>query len=297
MSRLERNLNLVVVVAPFLAFTVAIVLLWNRFVGWHDLWILAVMYAATGVGVTVGYHRLLTHRAFETYRPVRYFFAALGSMAVEGSAIVWVADHRKHHAFADEEGDPHSPHVDHGSGFLGAVRGLWHAHVGWIFRASGRADVRRYAADLVKDRGMRVINLAFFPLVILGLAIPFGLGLLATGTLVGGVTAMVWGGGVRIFLMHHATWSINSICHFFGRRRFASNDESTNVFWLALPSFGESWHNNHHAFPTSAAHGLRWWEVDVSALLIRAMERVGLAWNVVRVSPERQRAKALPSSA
>ena len=297
MSRTHRILNLVVVVAPFIAFIAAIVLLWNRAIGWHDLWIMAVMYTLTGLGVTVGFHRLLTHRAFETYRPVRYAFAVLGSMAVEGDAVTWVADHRKHHAFADEDGDPHSPHVDHGSGLLGAVRGLWHAHVGWIFRSAGRADAQRFARDLVKDRGMRVISLLFLPLMLLSLAIPFGLGVLATGTLAGGLTAAVWGGGVRIFLMHHATWSINSVCHFFGHRRFDSDDESTNVFWLALPSFGESWHNNHHAFPTSAAHGLRWWELDLSALLIRAMERVGLAWNVVRVDPERQQAKALAASA
>ncbi|MDP8944141.1 MAG: fatty acid desaturase [Actinomycetota bacterium] len=296
MSRFQRNSNLVAVIVPFVAFAAAIVLLWNRIVGWHDLWILAVMYLLTGLGVTVGYHRMLTHRSFETYRPIRYVLAALGSMAVEGPAVTWVADHRKHHAFADEDGDPHSPHVDHGSGFRGAAKGLWHAHMGWIFRAQGRAEARRYAPDLLKERGLRNIDRAFFPLVGLGLAIPFGLGLAATGTLVGGLTALLWGGPVRIFLMHHATWSINSVCHFFGSREFKSKDHSTNVFWLALPSLGESWHNNHHAFPTSATHGLRWWQLDVSGMLIRGLERLGLAWNVRRPSPERQQAKALASA-
>ena len=296
MSRFQRIANLVAVILPFVAFTVAIVLLWNRLVGWHDLWILAVMYLLTGLGVTVGYHRMLTHRSFETYRPIRYVFAALGSMAVEGPAVTWVADHRKHHAHSDEEGDPHSPHVDHGSGLLGAVKGLWHAHLGWLFRAQGRAEARRYAPDLLKERGLRNIDRAFFPFVALGLAIPFGLGLVATGTLVGALSALLWGGPVRIFLMHHATWSINSVCHFFGTRDYKSKDHSTNVFWLALPSLGESWHNNHHAFPTSATHGLRWWQIDVSGLLIRAMERLGLAWNVRRPSPERQQSKALASA-
>jgi stearoyl-CoA desaturase (Delta-9 desaturase) len=293
MSRTHRIANLVIVVVPFLAFSAAIVLLWNQVVGVHDLWILGVMYVLTGLGVTVGYHRLLTHRSFETYRPVRYALAVLGSLAVEGGTITWVADHRKHHAFADEDGDPHSPHAGHEGGVRGTLKGLWHAHVGWIFREEGRAEAPRYARDLVEDRGMRIIEASFLGLVVVSLLIPFGLGYLVTGSLTGGLTAMLWGGLVRIFLVHHITWSINSVCHFFGRRRFANEDHSTNVFWLALPSFGESWHNNHHAFPTSASHGMRWWEIDPSALVIRGLEKVGLAWNVVRVPRERQQAKAL----
>jgi stearoyl-CoA desaturase (delta-9 desaturase) len=293
MSRTHRIANLVIVVVPFLAFFAAIALLWNQVVGVHDLWILAVMYVLTGLGVTVGYHRLLTHRSFETYRPVRYALAVLGSLAVEGGTITWVADHRKHHTFADEDGDPHSPHAGHEGGIRGTLKGLWHAHVGWIFREEGRAEARRYARDLVEDRGMRIIESSFLPLVGVSLLIPFGLGYLVTGSLVGGLTAMLWGGLVRIFLVHHVTWSINSVCHFFGRRRFANEDHSTNVFWLALPSFGESWHNNHHAFPTSASHGMRWWEIDPSGLVIKGLEKVGLAWNVVRVPRDRQQAKAL----
>ena len=289
MPRLQRNLNIGAVILPFAAFAAAIPLLWNSLIGWSDVAIFVVIYFATAFGVTIGFHRMLTHRAFETYRPVKYLFAALGSMAVQGPVIGWVADHRKHHAFTDEEGDPHSPHVGHGDGLLGHLKGLWHAHVGWLWNDQGSAQKRRYAKDLLEDPGMRFINRWFLGFVVLSLLIPFGLGLAITGTLAGGLTALLWAGFVRIFLVHHVTWSINSICHFFGRRRFALEDESTNVAWLALFSLGESWHHNHHAFPRSAEHGLRWWELDVSGLVIRAMRRLGLAWNVVRITPERQR--------
>jgi stearoyl-CoA desaturase (delta-9 desaturase) len=288
MTRLQRNGNIAAVIIPFLAFIVAIPLLWNTVVGPTDLAIFAGVYLATALSITVGFHRMLTHRAFETYRPVKYLIAALGSMAVQGPVIGWVADHRKHHAFTDEEGDPHSPHVDHGDGLFGHLKGLWHAHVGWLWEKQGTAQKRKFARDLLEDPGMRFINRWFLAFVALSLLIPFGLGLAISGTLAGGLTALLWGGLVRIFLVHHVTWSINSICHFFGRRRFALEDKSTNVAWLALPSLGESWHHNHHAFPRSAEHGLRWWEVDVSGLIIRAMRRVGLAWNVVRITPERQ---------
>jgi stearoyl-CoA desaturase (delta-9 desaturase) len=291
MTRLERYANLAAVVIPFVAFVVAIVLLWNDIVWWTDLAILALMYALTGIGVTVGFHRLLTHRAFETHRPIRYLFAILGEMAVQGPVITWVADHRKHHAFTDAEGDPHSPH-GHGSGWRGALHGLYYAHMGWLFRGEDRAEPERYGKELLEDPGMRLISRAFPLVVAAGLLIPFLLGLALTGTLAGGLTALLWGGLVRVFLLHHVTWSINSICHFFGRRRFATDDQSTNVFWLALPSFGESWHHNHHAFPRSAFHGLRWWELDPGGMVIRAMKRLGLAWNVVEITPERQAQKA-----
>jgi stearoyl-CoA desaturase (delta-9 desaturase) len=285
MSRTARNINLAAVIIPFVAFLVALVLLWNRAVGPLDLGILAVMYLLSGVGVTVGFHRLLTHRAFETHRPLKYLFAVLGSLSVQGPVITWVADHRKHHAHTDEEGDPHSPHVGHGSG----LRGLLHAHMGWLMNSMGRAQRRRYAPELVEDAGMRGINRSFELIVVAGLAIPFGLGYLLGGTLAAALTALLWGGLVRIFLLHHVTWSINSVCHFFGRRRFATDDHSTNVFWLALPSLGESWHHNHHAFPRAAQHGLRRWELDPSGAVIGLLERLGLAWNVVRITPARQR--------
>ncbi len=284
MSRLERGSNLAAVVLPFVATLVAIALLWNRLVGAADLAIAATMYLLTAIGVTVGYHRLLTHRAFQTHRALRYLFAILGSMAVQGSVIAWVADHRKHHAHTDEEGDPHSPHVGAGSG----LRGLWHAHTGWLLSNHGRADWKRYAPDLLEDPGMRRINRMFPWLVLAGLVLPAAAGWLISGTVAGALTGLLWGGLVRIFFVHHVTWSVNSVCHYFGRRRFATDDHSTNVGWLALPSLGESWHHNHHAFPRSATHGLRWYEIDPSSLVIRAMERLGLAWDVVRISPERQ---------
>ncbi|HEY8466154.1 MAG TPA: acyl-CoA desaturase [Solirubrobacterales bacterium] len=287
MTRLQRNVTLAAVIIPFLAFIAAIVLLWNSLVSWTDIAILVVMYVPTALGITVGYHRLFTHRAFQAKKWVRYLFAVLGSMAVEGSVIDWVADHRKHHAFADDEGDPHSPH-GHGPGLRGTLKGLWYAHMGWLFETQGQATKRQYAPDLLEDPGMMRINRLFIPIVLLGLAIPFGLGFALTGTLSGALTGFLWGGLVRIFLIHHVTWSINSVCHFYGRRRFETDDQSTNVFWLAIPSLGESWHHNHHAFPRAAVQGMRWYEIDISAGVIWLLEKLGLAWNVVRISPERQ---------
>jgi stearoyl-CoA desaturase (Delta-9 desaturase) len=292
MTKAAKTSNLLAVIIPPTVIVAAIVLFWNDIVGVHDLVVLAVMYALTGFGITVGFHRMLTHRSFQTSKPVEYTFAALGSMAVQGPVIHWVADHRKHHAHTDEEGDPHSPHVGVGSGIKGAVRGLLHAHVGWLLTEQGRAERRKYARDLVEDRGMRYINRHFVALVWAGLLLPAVLGFVLTGgTWKGALTGLLWGGFVRVFLLHHLTWSINSVCHFFGRRRFAVEDQSTNVWWLALPTLGEAWHHNHHAFPRSAVHGLRRIEPDPSAWVIWAMEKLGLIWNVVRIAPERQRAK------
>ena len=291
MTRAERTVNLIAVLLPFVAFIAAVVLLWNSIVGVTDLVAFGVMYLIAGFGVTVGFHRLLTHRAFQTKKPLEYGFAIAGSMSVQGPVIDWVADHRKHHAHTDVEGDPHSPHVAFSDGWIGAAKGLFHAHMGWLFNEHGQAQRRKYAADLVEDRGMRVINRRFQWWVGAGLLMPFVIGLVLTGSLTGGLTALLWGGPVRIFLQHHVTWSINSVCHFFGRRRFDVEDHSTNVLWLAIPSLGEAWHHNHHAFPRSARHGLRWWEVDLSAVLISFLEKVGLAWNVTRIAPERQAQK------
>jgi stearoyl-CoA desaturase (delta-9 desaturase) len=275
----------------------AAALLWDRFLGPRDLAILIAMYLLTAVGVTVGFHRLLTHRAFQTHAWLRYVLAVMGSMSLQGPVVDWVADHRQHHTFTDEEGDPHSPHAGHGAGLGGMVRGLWHAQVGWLFEHHGQASSRRYAPDLLADPTMRRINRSFPLIALFTLALPFVLGLgLSGGSLRAGLTALLWGGLVRIFLVHHVTWSINSICHFFGSRRFETSDRSTNVFWLALPSLGEAWHHNHHAFPRSAFHGLRWYELDPSGWLILALARVGLAWEVVRVTPEREREKLAAST-
>jgi stearoyl-CoA desaturase (delta-9 desaturase) len=286
-TRLRRNANLVAVLLPFAAFVASVPVLWNRLVSPLDLAILGVGYVLNIGSVTIGFHRLLTHRSFATYRPIEYALAVLGSMAVQGPVINWVSDHRKHHAHTDVEGDPHSPHLGDGSG----LRGLWHAHVGWMLTHVSGGEAKRYAPELVEDRGMRAIDRAFIPLTALTLVIPFGVGWLATGTLAGASLALFWGGVIRVFFVHHITWSTNSICHYFGRRRFDTDDRSTNVAWLALPSLGEAWHHNHHTFPRSAMHGLRWWEIDVSGLVIGAMEKTGLAWNVVRIDKQRQAAK------
>ena len=281
MSRLAKSINLAAVLIPFVAFVAAIVTFWNRAVGPTDLALLAGMYLATALGITVGYHRLLTHKAFQTRRPIRYLLAILGSMAVQGPVLDWVADHRKHHVFPDQEGDPHSPHL-HQSG----LRGLLHAHVGWLMENNGQASKRKYARDLLSEPAMLTINRLFPLWVLAGLLIPFGLGWAITGNLAGGLTGLLWGGLLRVFFVHHVTWSVNSVCHFMGRRRWNTPDESRNVGWLAVASLGESWHHNHHAFPRSAYHGLRWYELDISALFIRALAAVGLAREVVSPDPE-----------
>ncbi|HEX3911224.1 MAG TPA: acyl-CoA desaturase [Solirubrobacteraceae bacterium] len=285
MTRFERSANIAAVLLPFVALIAAVTVFWDHGVGLADLAVMLAMYLLTGLGITIGYHRLFTHNAFSAKRSVRYTLAVLGSMAVEGPLSDWVADHRKHHAHTDEEGDPHSPHVGAGSG----VAGLWHAHIGWLYRTQGQAATRRYAPDIVEDPGLRLISRRFGELVLLSLLIPFAAGFAIHGTLGGALLTLLWAGLVRIFLLHHVTWSINSVCHFFGRRRFEVEDRSTNVFWLAIPSLGESWHHNHHAFPRSASHGLRAWELDPSAGVIWVLEKLGLVSDVVRIGPERQR--------
>ena len=291
---LDRFLTGTITVLPFVGLGLAAWQLWESALNWSDVIVFAIVYTLTGLGITVGFHRLLTHRAFKTKPWVRGVFGALGSAAIEGPVISWVADHRKHHAFADQEGDPHSPHVDHGHGLKGALKGLAHAHVGWLFIHTQRGNKERYAPDLMKDPVIAYIDRTFLLWVIAGLALPFLLGWAIGGTLMAGLTGLLWGGLVRMLVLHHVTYSINSLCHFFGRRDFPTDDESRNLAWLAPLSFGESWHNNHHAFPTSAHHGLRWWQVDVSALVIRGLEKVGLAWDVQRPSAERMAAKSRP---
>jgi stearoyl-CoA desaturase (delta-9 desaturase) len=291
----DRFANLVVVVVPVALLGLAIWLAWGGTLIWQDLVVLAVCYLITGVGITVGFHRLFTHRSFKTRRPLRALFAVFGSAAVEGPLIEWVSTHRKHHRFSDLPGDPHSPHTDHGVGWRGALRGLLHAHVGWMFRGDGRASEERYAKDLLADPLICAVDRMFPLWVLLGLAFPFGLGVALTGSLVGGLTGLLWGGAVRILVLHHATFSINSLCHFFGRRRFATGDESRNLAWLAIPTFGEAWHNNHHAFPTSAHHGLTRRQLDPGGWLIDGLEKLGLAWDVVRITPGAQQAKLVSS--
>ncbi len=288
---LDRVLTGLITVLPILALFFVGWQLWDGLLHPSDLVVFAIMYMLTGLGVTVGFHRLFTHRSFKTSPALRGVFAVMGSAAIEGPVISWVADHRKHHAFSDREGDPHSPHVDHGVGWRGALRGLAHAHVGWLFIHTQRGSRERYAPDLIADPVVSFVDRTFFVWTAAGLAAAFGLGYLIGGSLRAGLTGLLWGGAVRMLVLHHMTYSINSLCHFFGRRDYATEDHSRNLLWLALPTFGEAWHNNHHAFPTSASHGLSWRQPDVSALVIRTMARLGLCWDVVTVPEERRMSK------
>ena len=281
----DRVVLTIITVLPFLSLGIVGWQLWEQALHTSDLIVFAIVYPLTGLGITVGFHRHLTHRAFQTKPPIRVGLAILGSAAVEGPVISWVADHRKHHAFADEPGDPHSPHVGHGGGLGGALRGLAYAHLGWLYDHSQRALKTRYAPDLMNDRMIRFVDRTFVVWVLAGLAVPFGLGWAIGGSLHTALTGLLWGGLVRMFVLHHVTYSINSLCHYFGRRDYETDDESRNLAWLAPLSFGESWHNNHHAFPTSARHGLRRWQIDPGAMLIWVLEKTGLAWDVVRAKP------------
>jgi stearoyl-CoA desaturase (delta-9 desaturase) len=270
--------NLVGVIVPFLGLVVAGVLLWGQGLSWVDLGLLLGMYVLTGLGITVGYHRLFTHGAFETNAVVKFILAALGSMAVEGPLLEWVAQHRLHHQHSDTTEDPHSPHHQ-GQGMLGLLRGLWHAHLGWAFQGD-TPKLSRYVKDLRQSLLLRRVSALFPVWVVVSLLIPTALGGLLTQTWPGALLGLLWGGLVRIFLVHHVTWSVNSVCHLWGRRSFATDDQSKNNFLFGILALGEGWHNNHHAFPTSARHGLRWWQIDLSYYCIRALALLGLAWEV-----------------
>jgi stearoyl-CoA desaturase (Delta-9 desaturase) len=289
----DRIITGLVTLLPFLALGIAAWQVWGSALYWSDLLLFFVMYVFTGLGITIGFHRHLTHRAFKTSGWLHGLLAILGSAAIEGPVISWVADHRKHHAFADVEGDPHSPHVDHGNGWDGALRGLFHAHMGWLFIHTQRGNKDRFAPDLQKDPIISWVDRTFIYWAILGLLVPFAAGWLIGGTLLAGFTGLLWGGLVRVFVLHHFTYSINSLCHVFGKREFETTDHSRNLALIAIPTLGEAFHNSHHAFPTSATHGLRWYQVDISALIIDALEKVDLVWDVVRVSPERLAAKVV----
>jgi stearoyl-CoA desaturase (delta-9 desaturase) len=293
----DRVITAIVTVAPVIALAVACWQAWSYLLHWSDLVVFGLMYALTGLGVTVGFHRHLTHRSFATSKGLRATLAVLGSAAIEGPVTSWVADHRKHHTYADKEGDPHSPHVGHDGGWRGALNGLMHAHVGWLFIHTHRGAKARYARDLMTDPAVSFVDRTFLVWALGGLGMAFGLGALLGGSWIAGLTGLLWGGGVRMLVVHHATYSINSLCHFFGRRRFPTDDRSFNLMWLAPFSFGESWHNNHHAFPTSAIHGLKRWELDIAGLVITGLEKLGLVWDVVRVDPAQIEREALPDVA
>ncbi len=260
-----KGIVLVVVVVPLLATVFAMYLLWQRAVHPSDVILLLGMYTITALGVTIGYHRMLTHRSFQPHPIIKFLFLVMGSMALEGPALEWAATHTKHHAQADREGDPHSP-----------LEGFFHAHIGWMFQDI-TADPHVYCRHLVKDPIVVFVSRTFLLWVGLSLLVPF---------LLGGWTGLLWGGLIRICLAHHVTWSVNSVCHTFGKREFETTDQSRNEWLVGLLAFGEGWHNNHHAFPRSAFHGLHWWQFDVSGYIIWTLERVGLVKDVYRITPE-----------
>jgi len=262
---LHKAVVLGAVVVPFLATAVAIVQLWQWAVTWADLILLVALYVPISLGVTAGFHRMLTHRSFQAHPAVRGVLLVWGSMAVQGPAITWAANHLKHHALADKPGDPHSP-----------VEGLVHAHLGWLFREQD-ADPNLYCRHLLRDPVVVFVHRTSLVWIALSLLIPFA---------IGGWTGLLWGGLVRMFLVHHITWSVNSVCHTFGRRAFETTDRSRNQWMVGLLALGEGWHNNHHAFPRSAVHGLDRWQFDFSALVIATLERLHLATNVQRIAPE-----------
>lgn len=288
-----RVVTFLAVVVPIVGLAAAIVLLWGTHFHWVHLAILGGMYLLTVLGIGVGYHRLFTHRAFETSAPMRFIWGVLGSMSIEGPLFTWVGVHRKHHQHTDEPGDPHSPHAHaegdehgHGDGIGGVLRGLWHAHIGWFFEGDP-PDLARYVQDLERDRVAVFINRTFVLWAVVGMVIPAVVGGLVMGSWMGVLLGFLWGGLVRVLLVHHVTWSINSVCHLWGSRPFKTRDESRDNVVFGLLAFGEGWHNTHHAFPTSARHGLEWWKFDLNYWVIRVMAMLGLARNVRVPSRER----------
>ena len=294
-SLLSQVVTLVAVVVPPFGLLSAMGLLWGVAFNWLDLALLVGLYIVCAFGTTIGFHRYFTHKGFETGPGLKAVFAILGCMTMQGPLTQWVTDHRKHHALSDQEGDPHSPHVGHGEGAWSAVKGFAHAHVGWLFTLKGLERGRAYGKDLYEDRLVRTIDRLYLVWVVLTLGIPFLIGYLVfDGSVAKGVEAMVWGGLLRIFLYQHATFSVNSICHMFGRKDYRSRDEARNNWLVALLVFGEGWHNNHHAFPSSARHGLHRWQLDVSWWVIRGLERLGLVWNVRRPTVDQLERRRVP---
>jgi stearoyl-CoA desaturase (delta-9 desaturase) len=288
-TRLAQILSLCAIILPPLGLVAAIILLWGVGFSWLHLGLLLGGYVLTAFGITIGYHRLFTHKSFETNAVVKAILGVLGSMAVEGSILQWVATHRRHHQHSDRDEDPHSPNT-HGHGFLALLKGIYHSHFGWFFTAAP-ATMSRYVPDLAADPVIRRVSKLFPLWVCLGLLIPAGIALAITGTWLGALLGLVWGGLVRIFLVHHVTWSVNSVCHLWGARPFDCHDHSRNNLIFGILGFGEGWHNNHHAFPTSARHGLRWWQIDTSYWVIRLMGLVGLARAIRVPSADRIQAK------
>jgi stearoyl-CoA desaturase (Delta-9 desaturase) len=288
-SRKEQITFALFIVVPFLAVAAAIPVAWGGWLGWSDVFLFFFMYFFTGHGITVGYHRLFTHKSYKPNRAVKVFFAIAGSMAIQGPVVRWVADHRKHHKFSDRDGDPHSP-WRYGHSIPGLTKGFFYAHMMWIFNPE-QTPQRKYAPDLMKDRDIVRISRQFPMWVVISLAAPAVLGGLLTMSWQGALTGFFWASLVRVSLLHHVTWSINSICHMIGERPFVARDKSANVWWLAVPSMGESWHNLHHADPTCARHGVMRGQLDSSARLIWLLEKLGWVYDVRWPVKERLDAK------
>ncbi|HEX2312988.1 MAG TPA: acyl-CoA desaturase [Thermomonospora sp.] len=288
-STAERVLVGVFTGVPFLALFAAIPMVWGSFLGWVDVALLAVFYLVSAGGITVGYHRYFTHGSFKARRPLRIALALAGSIAMEGPVITWVADHRRHHKYSDKEQDPHSP-WRFGNDWKALTKGMVWAHYGWLFDGS-RTSKEKFAPDLLADKDIVRIHRWFPGLVAVSFLLPALLGGLLTMSWQGALTALFWAGFVRITLVHHVTWSINSICHTFGKEHFDVRDKSRNVWWLAIPSLGESWHNLHHSDPTCARHGVLKGQVDISARIIWAFEKLGWAYGVRWPNEERLAAK------
>ena len=289
----HRMVILGAVVFPLLGLVGAIAMAFNNgYISWLHLGMLIGGWYMTGLGITIGFHRMLTHRSFEAKPWVRNFWTIMGSLAVEGSPIDWCMVHRKHHRFSDHEGDPHSPHL-HDDTMIGMLKGAWHSHVGWMFNANwSRKERLKYVPDLMNDPLLLSIDRNYYLWVTATLVIPTIIGGLASMTLMGAWLGLLWGGLARVCLSHHMTWSINSICHLFGARDFKSSDDSRNNVVFGVLSHGEGWHNNHHAFPTSARHGLKWWQFDLSWVIIRTMQLTGLAWNVKLPTEKQMKSRA-----
>jgi stearoyl-CoA desaturase (delta-9 desaturase) len=289
-STFQRVLVGVFVAVPLLALIAAIPLLWSvGFLGWHDVVIALVFYWVSGLGVTVGYHRYFTHGSFKAVTGLRVALAVAGSLSIEGPVITWVSDHRRHHKYSDREGDPHSP-WKYGDDWKALSKGLVFAHIGWLFDPN-KTSQEKFSPDLLADRRIKAVDRLFPAMVAVSLLLPALIGGLWGMSWHGALTAFFWGSLVRIALLHHVTWSINSICHTFGSEEFEVRDRSRNVSWLAIASFGESWHNLHHADPTCARHGALKGQLDPSARVIRWFEQLGWASNVRWPDAERLSAK------
>ena len=284
--RLERRVTLATVLLPYLGLVAGITLFWRHGVSPLDLAVFGVMYCVTVLGIGMGFHRLMAHRAYQATTFLKTALVISGSMAAQGPVIFWTAVHRRHHSYSDRDGDPHSPHL-HGEGAMEILKGLWHSHMGWLFNHE-LTDWGTYVRDLLHDRLIFKLNRLYFVWIALGLVLPAVAEGLITMSWLGFARGFLWGGLVRVLVVHHTTWSINSICHVFGSQPYQVKDYSTNNLVLAIPTFGESWHNNHHAFPSSAVHGLEWWQVDITGTMIKLCARVGLA-SAVKVPKKKER--------